>query len=811
MAAGQAGVATKVERARNQVQNVSSMKILVTNVRVDTPTGTEVVVRDLAVGLHRRGHQVAVYTPHPGRIAAEIQASGIAVVDSVDLVPFVPDVIHGHHHSPTVEALAKFPDSAAIWVCHDRLQFDDIPPTDVGIGVYVAVDLNCFERLAIEASIPIDRIELVHNAVDLRRYPTRRRQPRAIRRAAVFSNQAQPGGYLDAIVELCQRRDIALDVLGTAVGRPVENPEQVLGHYDVVFAKARCALEAMAAGCAVVLIDAAGMGPLVTMVNVSVLRDWNFGSRCLQSAVSVPQLEHQLDKLDRRDVGSVTDWIRSVADLEHALDRYELLYRRAIDAPRSAVPTTLVAAMRSTLSYSASLERRLRVLEQPVHAVPLPSVITSSISFSVSDVPTAAIAGNAFGVDVRIVNDSAETLSTTLPFDVNVSYHWVCPADPSLNVFDGARTPLARPIHPGSIGTVRARVAAPAEPGDYLLHMTLVQESVFWFDSVDPPIVTTSAVRVGTEAIARRAAPMTLASLAAGADKATHDWGTVVRNGTFADLGFADDAGTNLLTFAQAESFLGHALANPNVSCVITTEPLAPLVPDHYGLIVCQQPKAAFFHIHNWLVADQGFYGQATPTFIAASARIHATASIDPCGVVIGEHCQVGPNAVIHGPVVLGDRSRVDAGAVIGAEAFQTSSRLGDYVELTHAGSVAIGADCHIYSNATIVRGVFRSATIIGDRSQIGNGAFISHQCQLGTNVFVGHNATVNGRVVIGNDAWIGPGSVVSNSLHIGSGASVALGSTVMQNLADGQRVSGLPAMHQHTMFRHAAAIRRVR
>ena len=36
------------------------------------------------------------------------------------------------------------------------------------------------------------------------------------------------------------------------------------GDYDLVFAKARCALEAMAVGAAVVLCDTHGLGPMVT-------------------------------------------------------------------------------------------------------------------------------------------------------------------------------------------------------------------------------------------------------------------------------------------------------------------------------------------------------------------------------------------------------------------------------------------------------------------------------------------------------------------------------------------------------------------
>src|SRR5262245_26794843 len=102
--------------------------ILITNVQLTAQTGTEVVVRDLALGLARRGHAVAVYSPRLGVPGHHLAEQAIAVVSDLDDVPFAPDVIHGHHHTPTIDALERFPEVPAIWVCHDRLQYEDIPP-----------------------------------------------------------------------------------------------------------------------------------------------------------------------------------------------------------------------------------------------------------------------------------------------------------------------------------------------------------------------------------------------------------------------------------------------------------------------------------------------------------------------------------------------------------------------------------------------------------------------------------------------------------------------------------------------------------
>ncbi len=55
--------------------------------------------------------------------------------------------------------------------------------------------------------------------------------------------------------EACRRTQLTLDVIGAESGSVSTRPQDVLGQYDMVFAKARCALEALAVGSAVVLCD----------------------------------------------------------------------------------------------------------------------------------------------------------------------------------------------------------------------------------------------------------------------------------------------------------------------------------------------------------------------------------------------------------------------------------------------------------------------------------------------------------------------------------------------------------------------------
>ena len=105
------------------------------------------MVRDLAVGLARRGHKPIVYSPTLGAVAAEIAARGIAVIDDLQKLAETPDIVHGQHSIPAAEALIRFPDAPAIYVCHSFDMWLEAPVHFPQIGAYVAVDEACRDRL----------------------------------------------------------------------------------------------------------------------------------------------------------------------------------------------------------------------------------------------------------------------------------------------------------------------------------------------------------------------------------------------------------------------------------------------------------------------------------------------------------------------------------------------------------------------------------------------------------------------------------------------------------------------------------------
>jgi len=316
----------------------TSLRILLTNNTLAGRYGSELYVRDLALALMRRGHLPVVYSTVLGDVAAELRAATVPVVDDLRALNVPPDLIHGQHHLDAMTAMLQFPDVPAIYVCHGWLPWEELPPVFPSIRRYVAVDDVCRERLLTTSGIAAERIDVLYNFVDLDRFRLRDPLPAVPGSALIFSNSATVGSFVGTIREACQAFGIdRVDIAGYASGSAIAQPEQVLGGYDIVFGKARCALEAMSVGCATVVADLAGLGGIVDTGNMQRMRRLNFGVRTLQAgAISKDGVLAALRAYNPANVRQVTEWIRSEVDLSAAVDRLLAIYDLAINAPPAA-------------------------------------------------------------------------------------------------------------------------------------------------------------------------------------------------------------------------------------------------------------------------------------------------------------------------------------------------------------------------------------------------------------------------------------------------------------------------------------------
>jgi hypothetical protein len=311
----------------------------------------------------------------------------------------------------------------------------------------------------------------------------------------VFSNYAGPGQYLDAVRQACALLNLPVDVSGSVAGNSASAPEQLIGKYDLVFAKARCALEAMAVGAAVVLADTTGLGPLVTSAGVAELRPWNFGARLLEEPLDPAGIVRQVQRYDAADASAVRSYIRRHADLATALEQYVQLYDELMNDP---VPPPTTAAreldeyLRHTATRMAQMEIELAQYRQPDRMHALSDAACAGLRLSIDKCPEFIVCGTTAAVRVEVENGGAETIGSFPPFPVQLSYRWLTDEDDEVGGPEALRTPLTPALGPNERGSYAMTIAAPGEPGRYRLRVTLVQEFVRWLDGVP--------ARVGAEA-----------------------------------------------------------------------------------------------------------------------------------------------------------------------------------------------------------------------------------------------------------------------------------------------------------------------
>jgi glycosyltransferase involved in cell wall biosynthesis len=350
------------------------LSILFTNNTLKYRAGSELWVRDVCRTLIGRGHRPVAFSLVLGEIAEELRVSTVPVVSNLDKAGFTPDVIHGHHHIETLIAALHYPGVPIVHFCHGFLPWEERPLHHPSIARYVAVDSACFDRLTVEEGIAPERIERLPNFVDLRRFaPRGALPPKAEARARAQQSGRAGWVHRDDSRGVPVKRDRAGSG-GCPMGPSGRTPEELMAGVDLVFAKAKTALEAMAVGCAVVLADIFGAGPLVTMRDFDEMRSCNFGIRLLREPHSVDWYRSQIAAYDPAEADDISRRVRQDAALDKAVDHLLEIYERAIaDAKnwvsRQAVDLEAQRAAARHLSLVAERFKHVYRLDRTVQSL----------------------------------------------------------------------------------------------------------------------------------------------------------------------------------------------------------------------------------------------------------------------------------------------------------------------------------------------------------------------------------------------------------------------------------------------------------
>ena len=277
----------------------------------------------------------------------------------------------------------------------------------------------------------------------------------------------------------------------------------------------------------------------------------------------------------------------------------------------------------------------------------------------------------------------------------------------------------------------------------------------------------------------------------------------IVRNCEFAAIGKIPTRLNNRVVPLGGIQFIPQLLKHiDGIVGVITTSDCIDKVPQNLGCAIADKPLETAYKVHKVLL-EKGRFWTPFQTVVHENASVHPTAYIDSQNVVIGAGTIIAPGARILERTIIGENCFIGPGTIIGTPAYEVGSIDNVSQILPQAGGVRIGNNVSFLGNVMVARSIFPLFTEIGDNCSFDNLVHIGHDCVLGSGVKVTACSMLSGRVTLGNNVYIGPNATISNGITIAANAVVTLGSVVIQDVLEGERVSGNFAM-SHWKFMKA-------
>ena len=269
-------------------------------------------------------------------------------------------------------------------------------------------------------------------------------------------------------------------------------------------------------------------------------------------------------------------------------------------------------------------------------------------------------------------------------------------------------------------------------------------------------------------------------------------YGDVVRDGDFFGVGKVPSRiDARLVPMTKPAHLRAVADQGSSIAGVICSGDLAAEVPEQLACLVSDRPQAAASAIHRELAGRPGHYWTDFPTDIAEGVTVDRSARIAERNVRIGAGSVIGPGAVIQERSLIGENCSIGPGTVIGTDAFELVEIEGRNELLSQSGGVRIGDHCVFLSGVMVAHSAFATFTDIDADCGFDNLVHIAHDCLIGRGAQVTAGAVLAGRVTLGEQSFIGPNATISNGVTIGARAHVTLGSTVVRDVAEGQKVTG--------------------
>lgn len=264
------------------------------------------------------------------------------------------------------------------------------------------------------------------------------------------------------------------------------------------------------------------------------------------------------------------------------------------------------------------------------------------------------------------------------------------------------------------------------------------------------------------------------------------------------------------LCFVDHPKYYDKCLNSAATFIIINTTDV--VIPEGKTLLVVNEPFEAYLKI------VQHFRPYTAQTTSISPTAIIGEGSIVMPNAFVGHHVKIGKNCFIHPNVSLldyteiGDNVVIQAGTVIGSDAFYYNTKKNRehwYKKMISCGKVIIEDNVEIGAGCTIDRGVTAS-TIIGSGTKMDNMVHIGHDTVVGKNCLFAAQVGIAGATTIEDGVTLWGQVGVSKTLTIGANAVVLAQSGVPSSLKGGKTYFGYPAEDASLKRRELVWVKRI-
>jgi hypothetical protein len=336
------------------------MRFVLANRSLLAAGGTEVHLVTFGEHLQRLGHEVLLFAPELGPFADHARRRGLDVQDNPRELPAACDVVFAQDGIVACELARRYPQALMIFrVCSDVFDFE-LPPQLDGLVDLMVVLSDRYERLAkaCAVKVPVLRLRVPIDIDRLVPLGTLRERPQ---RAVLLGNYPERE---ELVREVWGRRGVEVRRVGVDVQS--YDVAAAVADADIVVAKSRAALDAMACGRAVYVYDVFGGDGWVTPESYAALEADNFAGQATDRVIDAAALADDLGGY-RQEMGVVN---RDLVLQHHSARDHVIALLNAIGerAPQDRGPAPL-QEMARLIALQLSWEltaREFRVMHWPL-------------------------------------------------------------------------------------------------------------------------------------------------------------------------------------------------------------------------------------------------------------------------------------------------------------------------------------------------------------------------------------------------------------------------------------------------------------